>query len=111
MLFRSAALTLLLVINFNNFYSNQWWLWVLPFLTLVLSTSTGWLAVLYDIVNYLQYPVLFGWWIKFNEPVGWVVLTSVVGLRNIILFILVYVLWREFKSTYVAPPNTSVVIL
>ncbi len=106
-----AALTLLLVINFNTFYSNQWWLWVLPFLTLVLSTNTIWLAGLYDVVNYLQYPVLFGRWIKFNEPLGWVVLTSTVGLRNIILFILVYILWREFKNLSIASLSTTKIVL
>jgi hypothetical protein len=45
---------------FTSFYSLQWWLWYLPFLIfLIESWQDAGLIIVYNILNYLQFPLLF----------------------------------------------------
>ncbi|MFH1866953.1 MAG: glycosyltransferase 87 family protein [Patescibacteria group bacterium] len=52
------ALTILLFIIFSPFYSNQWVLWVIPLLILIIPTSFIWLILIHDLVNYIHYPMI-----------------------------------------------------
>jgi hypothetical protein len=86
-----AAVSLLLVLTFYPFYSNQWWLWVLPFLILVIHPSKWWLVVLYDILNYLQYPIAF----KFFWGRGSLEFNLITLARSLVMIVIIGLLWRQ----------------
>jgi hypothetical protein len=85
-----TAVALLFLVGFQSFYSNQWWIWVVPFLVFVVPPGKRWLVVVYDLLNYLQTPIcleIFGKWsVEFN---------MVVLIRSVFLVILVVVVWRQ----------------
>jgi hypothetical protein len=85
-----ATLSLLLVLTFYPFYSNQWWLWVLPFLILVIPPNKWWLVVLYDILNYLQYPIAFQFWGRGSFEFNLITLA-----RSLVMIIIIGLLWRQ----------------
>lgn len=85
-----AALSLLLVLTFYPFYSNQWWLWVLPFLILVIPPHKWWLVALYDVLNYLQYPIAFQFWGKNSLEFNLMTL-----VRSLVMIIIIGLLWRQ----------------
>lgn len=85
-----ATLSLLLVLTFYPFYSNQWWLWVLPFLILIAPPNRWWLIVLYDILNYLQYPIAFQFWGRGSFEFNLITLA-----RSLVMIIIIGLLWRR----------------
>jgi len=53
-----SLLAILLYVQFSPYYSPQWFVWLLPFLILFAKTRKEFfLIVVYDIINYLQFPV------------------------------------------------------
>lgn len=98
-----ACLTLLVLLLLNPFYSNQWWLWVLPFAALALPARWVWLAAAYDVVNYVQFPVVFyslGWW-------NWTFILVVV-VRSILLLLLMVPLARALpRGWWRLKPGTT----
>ena len=90
-----AALTLLCIIFFSPFYSNQWWVWVVPFLVLTLPPSAWWLVLAHDALNYLQLPLafeLYGW----SSPP----FNLVVGVRSAVLLVLMVMVWRQLPRRW-----------
>jgi len=68
---------------FTSFYSPQWWLWYLPFLIFLIESwqATG-LIIVYDILNYIQCPLLFN--INPHTPL----LVFAVGIRTTLLILI-----------------------
>ncbi len=88
-----AALSLLLLTNLSPFYSNQWWLWVLPFVAWVLPAPERVLALLYDLVNYVQFPLAF----ELAGKTGGV-FALVVAIRGALLVWLLVALWQQLPK-------------
>ncbi|MBI5466346.1 MAG: DUF2029 domain-containing protein [Candidatus Kerfeldbacteria bacterium] len=90
-----AALTLLLLIGLHPFYSNQWWLWVLPFIIFVVPWRWAWLVVVYDLLNYLQFPLVVYYFGKFSAE-----MELVVWARSLAWLVLVVVIWQQLPKKW-----------
>ena len=90
-----AALSLLLLTNLYPFYSNQWWLWVLPFVAWVLPPPQRVVALFYDLVNYLQFPLGFE---LLGAQSTW--FSLVVAWRVGLAAWLLVVLWRQLPRRW-----------
>lgn len=98
--FKLASLTLLAFVFFNHFYSNQWWLWFLPWLALVFPVNLVYLLGASDLVNYLEFPVAAELWGKGSSFFNLLVIMRS-GLFLFIIAILVRQLMsKRLKSTY-----------
>lgn len=85
-----ASLVLLVITGFNAFYSNQWWLWVVPFLSLVVPQGKRWVIVWHDVLNYLQAPIALEVFGKWGATFNYVVL-----IRTFFWAVLIGILWRQ----------------
>lgn len=85
-----AALTLLVMLTLNPFYSNHWWLWLLPFMVFTVPLRWVWLPVAYDVVNFLQYPLVYD---LFTDG-GWQ-FAAAVAVRSVFLILLAVPLMRQ----------------
>ncbi len=98
--FKLASLTLLGVVLFNHFYSNQWWLWLLPYLALAFPVNLVHFLGAYDLVNYLEFPVVAELWGKSSSFFNWLVVVRS-GLLLFIMAVLLRQLMNERpKSNY-----------
>ena len=93
-----ASLTLLGFVFFNHFYSNQWWLWILPWLALVFPVNLIYLLGVYDLVNYLEFPVAAELGGKGSLFFNWLVVVRS-GLFLFIIAILVKQLISERRKS------------
>jgi len=100
-LFGGATIILIWYHIFTSFYSPQWWLWYLPFLIfLIKSWQDAGLIIVYDMLNYIQFPLLF------NIDPHTTILVYTVGIRTILLILIglliVKRLWQsQIKNNYV----------
>lgn len=84
----------LIFILFNRFYSTQWILWFLPLFILVIDSKKEIiLLIIFDILNYLQFPVLMGV-NAFGIPSNIITL-----LKSIVLFWLILIVFAKIKPT------------
>ena len=90
-----AAITLLLLTNLYPFYSNQWWLWVLPFVVWVLPPPYRWQVAAYDLVNYVQFPIAFQLWGQSSS-----LFSFVVAIRGALVLWLVVLLWQQLPRRW-----------
>jgi hypothetical protein len=88
-----AALALLCLTNLYPFYSNQWWLWALPFVAWALPPQHRVVVVLYDLANYVQFPLAFELWGR--ESLGF---ADVVLVRVTLAAWLIVLLWRQLPK-------------
>ncbi len=88
-----AGLTLLGFIFFNHFYSNQWWLWSLPWLALVFPVNLIYLLGAYDVLNYLEFPVAAEFLGK-----GSMLFNGLVAMRSGLLLFIMAILIRQLIS-------------
>ncbi len=87
---KALLLIVLVFILFSKFYSPQWILWFLPFLILVTDWKGVYLVIIYDLLNYLQYPIA---WVSvdiFSLPFNLLVL-----FRSLILICLILRVGRD----------------
>lgn len=100
-LFGGATIILIWYHIFTSFYSPQWWLWYLPFLIfLIESWQDAGLIIVYDILNYIQFPLLF------NIDPNATILIFAVGIRTTLLILMGLLiakrLWQsQIKNNYV----------
>ncbi|MBI5733459.1 MAG: hypothetical protein HY973_00750 [Candidatus Kerfeldbacteria bacterium] len=85
-----AALTLLVFIFFNHFYSNQWWLWVVPWLAWIFPPQLFYWLGFYDILNYWQYPIAAELWGKAS-----VAFNLAVVVRGGVLLVIIAILVKQ----------------
>ena len=100
-----SALTLFIIINLQPFYSNQFWLWVLPFIILVLPKSLVWVLIIYDVVNYFQFPISFQVWGRLNP----IFFGGVAGVRVLVAALLIIVLWRQLPKKWWALSTSGII--
>jgi hypothetical protein len=93
---------------FTSFYSPQWWLWYLPFLIFLIENwRDAGLILVYDILNYIQFPLLF------NIDPNTTILVFTVSIRTILLvfigLIIVKRFWQlQIKKNYVLDYSSHV---
>jgi hypothetical protein len=98
-LFSAAAIVLIWYHLFTSFYSPQWWLWYLPLLVLFIRRSYDVvMLVIYDLLNYIQFPLLF----NINPESQMMVV--VVMIRTLLL---VYIGYRVFISLLKSFKNSN----
>lgn len=95
----SASLVLFMLINLNPYYSNQWWLWLAPLLAMALPLNKLWWIVFYDVVNYLQYPLVVEWFGRYSLITEYAVLFRG-GIFVIVTCIIVLEISNIIKSEY-----------
>jgi len=93
--FTLSALTLLLSIFFSTFYSSQWWVWLVPFLVLVLPPAAGLVVVVHDVLNYVQSPLMIELFNKASLPFN-----LVVGMRSAVMLVLISMVWRQLPHRW-----------
>ncbi|MEW6610750.1 MAG: hypothetical protein AB1352_03975 [Patescibacteria group bacterium] len=88
-------------ILFNRVYSFQWILWFVPFIILTLPTrATVVGVVLYDVISYIQFPLLYG---LFGDAVMVAVFSAFTLVRSALLVVLLLPsfcwLFRSFQPS------------
>lgn len=92
--FLTATLCILSVVLFNTFYSPQWHLWWAPLLLLASPNKTLlFLIIAHDLINYLQFPILFD-----VDPFG-ISYGVVVLLRTALFLLLMGFVYKQIKKT------------
>lgn len=90
------SLIMMLFVLFNKFYSNQWIIWFLPLLILfVRSKKEIILVILFDLINYLQFPIAWDALGQFSWSFH-----LVAALRTIILIWLILIVVKRVRASY-----------
>ncbi|MBU0598266.1 hypothetical protein KKF61_04735, partial [Patescibacteria group bacterium] len=100
---RWMLLAAMIYILFSPYYSPQWIIWILPLMVLALGGGKKMvlLVVIYDILNYLQFPVIY----NFAGPYS-LSLDILVLARTILFVIIIWLLVNRIKDS-----NKNVVII
>jgi len=105
-----SVFIIMIFIIFSRVYSNQYILWFFPLLILAVdSVREIILLIVYDLLNYLQFPLLWGLY-KIKPFVANLDFTqwgfaSVVILRSLILLIFIFFIWKKIKKQEVETSN------
>lgn len=99
---RRCAALLVVFISLAVFWSPQWVVWFLPLVVPLAARSRGLtaLCVALDLLNYLQFPVLF-WiiWSHYETETCKPIAEVVIHLRAVLWFALAgSLLWRDFRG-------------
>ncbi len=98
------SLLIAFFIAFSKIYSNQWLLWLTPVLLLQIDTKKElWLIIALDLINYIQFPLLYDSKLLWFWPMDLVVL-----IRSTILFWLIYILIKKIKNKKEHLPDSKI---
>jgi len=86
---RGCLFILLPLILFNRFYSGQWLLWITPLYLLVARRREIIGLVVFDLVNYIQFPIVYG-----IDPFGSAFIVSTIAFSAS----LGYLTWANFRA-------------
>lgn len=89
----------LLVLSFyifiSPYYSPQWFLWLLPLLVLLpLNKKEVWLIIVYDLLNFIFFPVVYGY-IGYESYI----IDIVVFMRSAVFIWLIFMLLKKIRRT------------
>lgn len=92
-----AGLTLLILVGANPFYSNQWWLWALPFVVWCVDARWAILPAAYDVVNYIQYQ--FGTKFEFVFPLfGPLAVPFILVVAARVSLLILLIAWFSYRA-------------
>jgi len=95
------SMAILIFLLFSRFYSPQWILWFLPLLVLVINSKLEIiLLIVYDIINYLAFPVIWQSW-GFDS----ILFTIASSVLVVIIIVLIIILLRRIKSSHLINEN------